>query len=292
MWSHDTGKEIKGLEISSNGEYIVVSNQDELNVFNTTNQNPDIPIWTFPTLTTNRFALSSNGEVLAAGNSSNLWLFNISSNIPLWNYTTSVNQLAISGDGHFIITANGYYLNFFRSDIPSPLWEYNTQDGIYSLSISHHAETFIVGSQSLFCFYRSVRGTGFLDVDIVEQDFSLEIFDITFSIHDINGEGIDSANVLMSWDGNDVSSDVQNLGYGIYSVLLDPITVSPGESPILLNMTLSVGGYNDTYYEIYLAVDPNDLKTPPNIPGYSLELILCSLGVVIILLISRKKLNK
>ena len=80
---------------------------------------------------------------------------------------------------------------------------------------------------------------------------------MTFSIYNENSQRINFARIQMWWNGIDVSTDVQNLGGGIYVISLTPITVLPGEVPITLNMTISASGYEEKYHEIYLAVDPD-----------------------------------
>ena len=96
----------------------------------------------------------------------------------------------------------------------------------------------------------------FLHVEIIEHFYSLDHFNLTFLVCDETGQTIDSATIQMWWNGVDISDDVQNLGDGFYSISLDPITVAPGEDPILLDMIISADGYEDLYYETYLAVDP------------------------------------
>lgn len=50
-----------------------------------------------------------------------------------------------------------------------------------------------------------------------------------------------------------------------------------GEDPILLNMTISAPGYNDKYYELELAVPPEEDKP---IPSYNIFIVL---GIICIL---------
>jgi hypothetical protein len=93
-----------------------------------------------------------------------------------------------------------------------------------------------------------------LSVDIVDQSFSTIEFTLTLHIYNEIGQGIDSAEIQMCWNGIDVSADVLNLSNGLYFISLEPITVILGEEPILLNMTISVDGYEDTYFETDIAV--------------------------------------
>ncbi|MFX0043374.1 MAG: FG-GAP repeat domain-containing protein [Candidatus Hodarchaeota archaeon] len=113
-----------------------------------------------------------------------------------------------------------------------------------------------------------------LNVDIINHSFSLSEFIIEFYVYNESGEAIDSASIQMWWDGIDVSSHVQNLGNGYYSVSLDPITVAPGEVPILLNMTISASGYGDKYFETYIAVDPATLQKGKAAEEFPLVLII------------------
>ncbi|MFX1313945.1 MAG: nitrous oxide reductase family maturation protein NosD [Promethearchaeota archaeon] len=100
----------------------------------------------------------------------------------------------------------------------------------------------------------------FLNVEITENSYSLEHFNLTFFVGNETELGIDSATIQVWWNGTDVSSDVINLGNGLYFVSLESITVAPGEDPILLSMIISADGYEDKYFETYLAVDPDTLE--------------------------------
>jgi len=101
--------------------------------------------------------------------------------------------------------------------------------------------------------------TSSLSLEIIDQFFSTEIFNITYLVRNQNDQGIDFATMQAWWNGTDVSTSVQNLGGGIYFISLNPITVVPGEDPILLNMTVSASGYSEKYFETYIAVDPDTL---------------------------------
>ncbi|GAH73838.1 unnamed protein product, partial [marine sediment metagenome] len=179
MWSYDVGSSIVDLKMSSSGQYVIVNS--ELNgifVFNTTSLTPDIPLWNFPMPNPSyQIDLSLGGDFLVAGNHTSLWLFNILSPVPIWNVSMQVTSLAISGDGNFIVAGSyPHNISFFTKENNTALWTYDMYDGIDSIKMSNHGETFIVGSQSLYCFYRSVRGTGFLDVDMLDQIYTEENF--------------------------------------------------------------------------------------------------------------------
>jgi len=111
-----------------------------------------------------------------------------------------------------------------------------------------------------------------INIEIRAQLFLKEEFNITFYIHNETGEEIDFAIIQIWWDGTDVSTDIQNLGSGLYFISLDPITVAPGHDPILLNMTISAIRYEEKYFETYLAIDPATLQKGEG--GLSEEFIL------------------
>ena len=99
----------------------------------------------------------------------------------------------------------------------------------------------------------------FLQIEMTESSYSTEHFNLTFYIFDENNQSVNSAIIQMWWNGSLVSGDVINLGNGLYFVSLAPITVAPGENPILLTMIVSVDGYEDKPFETYIAVDPDIL---------------------------------
>ena len=99
-----------------------------------------------------------------------------------------------------------------------------------------------------------------LNLAIISQSFSNEDFNISFFIYDDTGQYIDFAIIQVWWNGADISNIIQNLGNGLYLISLDPITVAPGEDPILLKMAISASGYEELQFETYLAVDPATLE--------------------------------
>ncbi|MFX1314834.1 MAG: hypothetical protein ACFE9T_03155 [Promethearchaeota archaeon] len=75
---------------------------------------------------------------------------------------------------------------------------------------------------------------------------------------------------------------------------LTPITVVSGEALILLNMTISANGYQECYFETYIAVDPDiiDKETSKKkeiaIPGYNIILIIVLISVISVILIKKQ----
>jgi parallel beta-helix repeat protein len=136
--------------------------------------------------------------------------------------------------------------------------------------------------------------SGILNIVFTSQVFTNDEFDIRFFIYDETGQSIDFATVQLWWDGVEVSGDVQNIGNGFYSISLDPITVAPGEDPILLSMIISANGYEDTNFETYLAVDPETLDKGVNGEFPLIMVIIISVvgGIVVVgvaLVILRKR---
>jgi len=90
--------------------------------------------------------------------------------------------------------------------------------------------------------------------------FTIDTFNLTFYIYNETGDGIDFADIQLWWDGTDVSSDVQNLGNGLYFISLEPITVIPGQDPIVLQIIAYATGYDGKYFETAISVDPETLQ--------------------------------
>ncbi len=141
-----------------------------------------------------------------------------------------------------------------------------------------------------------------LFVEIIDQSFTLEYFNITSSVYNESGQGIDSATIQMWWNGIDVSNNVVDLGNGLYFVSLEPIVVAPGEDPILLTMIISAEGFRDKSIETYIAVDPDTMsKDDEELSEFPLIIIIIAstsiaggigvAGITIFLLRKRSRLN-
>ncbi|MFX1371876.1 MAG: ABC transporter substrate-binding protein [Promethearchaeota archaeon] len=134
-----------------------------------------------------------------------------------------------------------------------------------------------------------------LFIEVTDSNFSLDEFNLTYSVYNKTNHGISDATFQMWWNGSDVSSNVQNLGGGTYFTTFEPITVEPGEEPILLNMTISANGYSDKYFELELAVDPLTLSkgTPGDGKNYLvLIIIVVSVGILGLILVSLLVVSK
>jgi len=129
----------------------------------------------------------------------------------------------------------------------------------------------------------------------LDQTFSTEVFNITFSVYNASGQGIEGATIQIWWDGTDVSSNVIEIGNGLYKISLTPILVSLGDDPILLKVTVSATGYENVDYELELAVDPATVeKIGEDFPFDSIILtivisaLVAGAGVIIAIVIIKK----
>ena len=135
--------------------------------------------------------------------------------------------------------------------------------------------------------------TKLLDIDIIDLIFSTKDFNLTFYIYNETNQGINFASIQMWWNETDVSTDIQNLGNGLYFISLEPIIVAPGEDPILLSMIISAEGYEDKYFETVIAVDPEVIdKKPPDkkaaIPGYNIFFLICVISLISVIFLWKR----
>lgn len=128
-------------------------------------------------------------------------------------------------------------------------------------------------------------------VDNVKTEYTSESFNFIFYLRDVKDDAITDASIQAWWNGTDISSSFLNLGNGNYSVNLTPITIGPGDDPILLNLTISAPGFNDKYYEKFVSVPTPGGPITPRILGYELSILISMslLSIVIIYIKSKKK---
>jgi len=208
--------------------------------------------------------------------------FMVQSDIKHFSIDTKVPEIDINmpiQNKIFGITAPGFYISINETNLVST-W-YTIDSGLTNFTftgffgyIDQNAWTKAPNGQITITFYakdiadnEGAKGVTvikdvvkLLSVDLIDQSFSTEEFNLTFSVYNETGQGINFATIQMWWNSTDVSASVQNLGEGLYQVSLNPIFVESGEDPILLNMTISASGYTDKYFETYLAVEPCDVS--------------------------------
>ena len=205
-----------------------------------------------------------------------------------WEGTTiSLNNIDDLGNGLYNITLTPIFVNSGEDPILLNM----------TISAPHHTDKY-------FEMYIAVEPPEipikWLKVEITDHFYSLEHFNLSLFVCDEIDLGIDVAIIQMWWNGTDVSTSVQNLGDGIYFISLDPITVAPGEDPILLKIVISASGYAEKNFETYIAVDPETLTkgedtTPDELPPIVITIAIGStigalavVGVLIMLLRRRK----
>ncbi|MFX1411464.1 MAG: SBBP repeat-containing protein [Promethearchaeota archaeon] len=228
-----------------------------------------------------------------------------------WEYS-EVIETDISGNVYVLGATNsagarGFLVKF--DPFGRERWNFTWSDRGYSDMILEFEDNFYFSGSLMGDMLLSKYRYGYfniLNVEIEEQIFCEAVFNISFYIYSIlegiggfSILGIDTAKIQMWWNGINISNDVQNLGSGYYFVSLEPITVAPGEDPILLNMTISATNYADKYFEIDIAVDPASLLKGEGEPTEEFPLILIIIisvlcvgaivGLVSLFLLRRRK---
>ena len=176
-------------------------------------------------------------------------------------------------------------------------------DGLHGIQVFGNVSTGKVFHSDIKYFVIN-RFLYILNLEIIDLSLSSESFNLTFYIYNETYYGIDFSVIQIWWNGSDVSSDLLNLGSGLYFISLKPIIVFPGENPILLRLIISAEGYEDKYFEIYIAVDPDalDKSVERSVEYFSfmLPIIIISsitagiggIGVILLLLRKRKSINE
>ena len=164
--------------------------------------------------------------------------------------------------------------NCHENIIFSNIINYNDDYGIH---LNYSNNNFIIRNTligNLLCIYEefsqgNIREDNFcdchpllnLDINIIQEYFTAEIFIISIYLYNSNNEGVNSATFQILWNGTIVHADnITNFGFGHYNISLIPLLVSPGEPPILLNMTIITPGYYKLNYSLYIMVDPESVN--------------------------------
>ena len=204
-----------------------------------------------------------------------------------WNGTDVSSDIINLGSGFYFISLEPITINLGESSI------------LLNLTISASGY-----SDKYFETYLAIHPCELIDLmflEIIEQIFTEEHFNITFSIRNGTGQGIDSAVLVISWNGTDVSSDIINLSGGFYKITLTPIIVIPGDDPIILGINVSAANYSDMSYQLELSVDPDTISketitpSPGEFPIFLIVIIGVSSGgvlVALVIIILRKRGSK
>jgi len=154
-----TGYQIRAA-ISSNGEYIVGTADNDIMLFRRSNPQP---IWTYKTVDSfGSVVISSNGDYFAALSSGKVLLFNKDNPNPIWEFDGEISSLSISSNGHYIAAGADGAILLFNIASSTPVWSYPTISGfetigIYEIAISKDSNFITAGAQNgtIFLFNRT-----------------------------------------------------------------------------------------------------------------------------------------
>ncbi|MFX1500283.1 MAG: SBBP repeat-containing protein [Promethearchaeota archaeon] len=156
----------------------------------------------------------------------------------------------------------------------------------------------------LFVKCRPIIELGNIFIEVVNETFTQDGFNITFHLIDENNNDVIGALIRYWWDGIEFTGNMTEFSGGLYLLNFTVITVLPDENPILLNMTITKSGYTVRYYEKEIAVDPESIKAGDLddtlslfdkiiqfiiSPGGIIIIIGIIAGVVIVIVIIKKK---
>ncbi|UCD00797.1 MAG: right-handed parallel beta-helix repeat-containing protein [Promethearchaeota archaeon] len=208
--------------------------------------------------------------------SGNTIINNGDSGIYLTGIFTSFNVISEN-----FICENHYGINLYQYAINNDIFEnfiyYNTNGAIYIYSTDTYDneiirnvlvsknDTFVVydgdiNDISVYLNYE-LRSPPRLNVTIINQLFSMTEFNIIINVFSEVRIDFSIETIQILW--NDIlvpSKNITKIGKWLYNLSLTPIFVNMGEEPILLNITISAFGYETSFFETYIAVDPDTLE--------------------------------
>lgn len=165
LWSYASRQKIYGAAMSSDGEYIAITDAQNLHFFH---KDDNVPVWSSQIGYCEILAMSSSGEYIVVGGNS-LRFFRRDNNTPVWSWVppsgSYLYKIAISADGNYIAAATLSKLYVFHQASSSPLWQYEPSDvlGTYNmvtvkigpLAVSPNGEFIILGGSTLRLFHTS-----------------------------------------------------------------------------------------------------------------------------------------
>ena len=148
-WTEAVGGAVFSLDMSIEGDYIVVGAIDEkVSLYH---RDSNTPLWEFDTGDIiYSVAISQDGQFLAAGErGGKVYLFERGSPTPLWNYTTGgeVRAIALSARGEYLAVGSlddKVYL--FNRSSSTPQWDYTTGGDVMAVALSANGEYVVAGS--------------------------------------------------------------------------------------------------------------------------------------------------
>ncbi|MBD3337612.1 MAG: hypothetical protein GF353_00795, partial [Candidatus Lokiarchaeota archaeon] len=169
LWEFETptSQNIQGIEISYDGNFIVLCDPRQAYLLNSSIENPKKSMWNFTYSSTDVYAygvdISENGEKICVENNTHIFLLNNSyskNKLEQWNYnfgpSAEVDDIAISANGNYIAvgTHDGYLYLFNSTDYQdTPMWSFEitsnylqvviSDDGEYVLVSNHEKEVYL-----------------------------------------------------------------------------------------------------------------------------------------------------
>jgi len=165
LWSYDIGNPVSCIDISADGNYIVVgtwANLGEPTIY-LFSKDSNIPVWSRAEgMEVRALAISGDSNyIVAAVDSDRLYLFARQDDVPLWwaivNDPIIITSVAISYDGTYIVTGDwSHDIHLFSKESATPLWNYDVGHYVYEVDISGDGEYIVAGAScGAFLFART-----------------------------------------------------------------------------------------------------------------------------------------
>ena len=156
FYHHGLDMFIYGLDMSTDGNYIVSNYGFSMSLFSRVSSDP---LWTYTgTRPIVDVAISGDGSYIAAVNLDGiLYFFNKSSPTPMWSYNMKYEStlVSISSDGRYIVANGGVNrrkIYLFNSSTGLPLWSYTASENLYCLEISSNGKYIACGSANRYLY--------------------------------------------------------------------------------------------------------------------------------------------
>ena len=152
-WKRQTGYTIRDIDISANGEYVIVGSFDyKVYLFDRTGT----LLWDYRTGDTVRdVAITFDGRFMAAGSYDNhVYFFNTAGDL-LWKFATGkpVRDISISARGEYLVVGSNDEHVYFLDRNGDLLWKYRTGGSVTTVALSMNGEYVAAGSKDRNVYY-------------------------------------------------------------------------------------------------------------------------------------------